>query len=479
MTGSFPPAPALIAANRFGLGAGPTDLAKMGRDPRSFLRDQIAKPQATLLNGANLLASDVVWQRQWKDEETRRREREGAALLQANAATPKDFSPIKTVADTKAALPLNSQKAVQDIVLTDEIAERFKCFATTPTPFVERLVAFWMNHFAISIAKGTSVKLLAGALEREAIRPHVLGRFVDMLTAVEQHPAMLIYLDNQQSIGPNSRAGNKGARGLNENLAREIMELHTLGVDGGYTQADVTNFARVISGWTYTDPGNDEIYGGRFTFAPNRHEPGDIVVLGKTYTENGKKQGEQVLADFARHPSTARFIARKLATAFVADTPPKPLLDRLEAVFKQTDGDLAALTRALIEAPEAWNTPPTKIRSPFEFVIAAMRATQMPTNDGFLLGAMASLGQPFWQPPGPNGFPNTVAAWVAPEGMSVRLDFASQCAHRAKTPMNPNELLIAVLGASVSDETKQAVARADSREQGIALVLMSPEFQRR
>ena len=197
----------------------------------------------------------------------------------------------------------------------------------------------------------------AGSFEREAIRPHVLGRFGDMLVAVEQHPAMLFFLDNEQSLGPSSRAGINRHRGLNENLAREIMELHTLGVNGGYTQDDVTSFARVITGWTFA--GRQGVLGaaGSFVFNANAHEPGAQRVLGKIYEANGVAQGEAVLADIACHPSTATFISTKLARHFVADDPPPALVAKLQDIFVRTDGDLRLLANALIDADEAWTAP--------------------------------------------------------------------------------------------------------------------------
>ena len=209
--------------------------------------------------------------------------------------------------------------------------------------FTERLVAFWSNHFCISANKGELARIWAGSFEREAIRPHVLGRFADMLKAVEQHPAMLFFLDNQQSLGPDSRAGQNRKRGLNENLAREIMELHTLGVGGGYTQDDVTSLARIITGWTFAGRQGQLGAPGSFVFNANAHQPGPQRLLGKTYEDNGVAQGEAALADIARHPSTAKFIATKFARHFVADDPPPALVARLQDIFHKTDGDLRAL----------------------------------------------------------------------------------------------------------------------------------------
>jgi uncharacterized protein (DUF1800 family) len=306
----------------------------------------------------------------------------------------------------------------------------------------------------------------------------VLGRFADMLRAVTSHPAMLVYLDNAQSFGPTSTAGQKRKSGLNENLAREILELHTLGVAGGYTQADVTSLARILTGWTFA--GREGRIGepGQFTFFPNGHEPGDHRLLGKLYAAGGIEQGEAALADLARHPATARHIARKLAQHFVADEPPQVLVDRLARTFEKTGGDLKAMALALLDSDEAWSSERPKIRSPQEFLMAAVRAVgRVPEDPGLLLGPLNVMGMPLWQPPGPNGWPDTVAAWATPKGMKSRLDISAAIAARLKESIHPGELLDATFGEAASRETRQAVTRAESRQQGLALLLMSPEFQ--
>jgi uncharacterized protein (DUF1800 family) len=341
-------------------------------------------------------------------------------------------------------------------------------------------VAFWSNHFCISANKGGLARMWAGSFEREAIRPYVFGRFADMLKAVEQHPAMLFFLDNQQSLGPDSRAGINRNRGLNENLAREIMELHTLGVDGGYTQEDVTSLARVITGWTYAGRQGQLGTPGTFVFNANAHQPGPQRVLGKTYEAGGVAQGEAVLADLARHPSTAKFVATKFVRHFVADDPPPALVARLQDVFTKTDGDLRALTLALVDADEAWKAPMTKVRSPYEFLIAMGRVlARTPEDPGRYLGGLNTLGQPLWSPAGPNGFADTNAAWAAPEGMKLRLDISAQLASRVADSFDARELLEVVAADAASPETRRAVERAESRQQALALLLMSPEFQRR
>lgn len=216
---------------------------------------------------------------------------------------------------------------------------------------------FWSNHFCIGATKSNMSRIMAGAYEREAIRPHIFGRFEDMLIAAESHPAMLDFLDNRQSVGPNSPAGRRRGRGLNENLAREILELHTLGVSGGYAQADVTNLARIITGWTVV--GREGVLGfpGSFAFNAGLHEPGVTPLLGRRYDQPGKAQGIAALTDLARHPATARFIAMKLARHFVTDVPPHALIDKLALTFRQSGGDLPSVYRALIEDDAAWRAP--------------------------------------------------------------------------------------------------------------------------
>jgi uncharacterized protein (DUF1800 family) len=318
---------------------------------------------------------------------------------------------------------------------------------------------------------------MAGAYEREAIRPHVLGRFADMLLAAESHPAMLFYLDNAASIGPDSVAGINRTKGLNENLAREILELHTLGVRTGYSQDDVTRFAKVLTGWTFTGAQNPE-HGGEFMFNRRMHGPGDQVVIGKRYADNGLEQGRAVLADLARHPATAEHVARKLAIHFVADEPPAPLVQRLAATFRSTGGDLKEMARALIAAPESWDVSRRKLKRPDDWIVSALRAANITEgNIERLVRAHALLGQPLWRPPSPQGFPDQEEAWL--DGLSTRLDIANVFANRIGSRLDARALVDEVLGPLASHETRETVNRAESRAQGFALLLLSPEFQRR
>jgi uncharacterized protein (DUF1800 family) len=395
-------------------------------------------------------------------------ENPSAAMTPAEAMRPNAPKP--------APAPLN---IIQKTFRAEALA-RLQRAIMSDCGFVERLVVFWSNHFCISANKGGPARMWAGSFEREAIRPHVLGRFGDMLKAVEQHPAMLFFLDNQQSLGPDSRAGKNRNRGLNENLAREILELHTLGVGGGYSQDDVTALANVITGWTYAGRLGQLGAPGSFVFNANAHQPGAQRVLGKIYAATDVTQGEAVLADLARHPSTAKFIAGKFARYFVADDPPPSLVARLADVFTKTDGDLKALAIALVDSDEAWQAPLSKMRSPYEFLVAAGRLlAQIPNDPGRYLGGLNTLGQPLWSPAGPNGFPDTNAAWTSPEGIKLRLDISAQIASRLADGVDPRDLLELVASDAASIETRRTIERAESRQQALALLLMSPEFQRR
>ena len=258
------------------------------------------------------------------------------------------------------------------------------------------------------------------------------------------------------------------------------MELHTLGVGGGYSQQDVTSLARIITGWTFAGRQGQLGTPGNFAFNANAHQPGSQRLLGKIYEDNGVAQGEAALADIARHPSTAKFIATKFGRHFVADDPPPALVAQLQYGFSKSDGDLKKLAMVLVDSDEAWQAPLTKMRSPYEFLVATGRLVgRIPEDPTRYLGGLNLLGQPLWSPAGPNGFPDTNAAWAAPEGMKLRLDISAQIASRLADGVDPRELLELATGDAVSVETRRTVERAESRQQALTLLLMSPEFQRR
>ncbi|MEQ1612407.1 MAG: DUF1800 domain-containing protein, partial [Hyphomicrobiaceae bacterium] len=376
---------AVTALRRFGLGPKPGDMLKIANDPRGFLLAGLADKASARLDKPELQPSHAVFAEAQEAQMAQRLARALVNEVAKDAGSPKAIQPPRPMASAAPApmaptaapkptisLPNATAGQVRRDALVEELAARIDRASSTDNALVERLVMFWSNHFCVSSAKGP-VRGLAGGYEREAIRPHVLGRFADMLKAVEQHPAMLIFLDNQVSTGPNSRAGKNRSVGLNENLAREILELHTLGVAGGYGQEDVTNLARVLTGWAVGQPNIPQSEPGKFFFAANRHEPGSWTVAGKRYIDEGQRTGEKVLADLARHPATARHIATKLARHFVSDKPPAALVATLEKTFRDSDGDLAALSRALVSAPEAWEPPAAKIVPPYDFTISLIR----------------------------------------------------------------------------------------------------------
>ena len=345
---------------------------------------------------------------------------------------------------------------------------------TTDAPFRERLVWFWTNHFTVSARAGAPAAVL-GAFVAEAIRPHVTGRFETMLLAVMRHPAMLMYLNNVQSIGPDSPAGQRRHLGLNENLARECMELHTVSPAAGYTQADVTNFARLLTGWSIDLRGDPP----GFRFRPFAHEPGPQTVLGRPFPP-GEEGGVAALRFLANHPSTHRFLATKLARHFIADDPPPTAVRPIEAALRDTRGNLGAAAAALVTLDPAWQ-PGVKLRTPLDFVVASFRMLDLPADaraNVNLAGILAALGQPFWTAPQPNGWPDRAADWSGPEAMMRRIDWAYGFANRAGG-RDVAELAEANLGPLLRPETLTALNRAGSRRDAMTLLLTSPEFQRR
>ena len=486
---------ASIALRRFGLGPRRGDLARIASDPRGYVLEALAGKRAAIVEDAELEPSHVSFLALRTAQREQRAARNMLLDVGKNAVAPGSTPPATADAAKSAvtAAPNASPKPgeIRREVFREETRVRLERAMATDRPFLERLVYFWSNHFCVSIVKGPIVRVMAGAFEREAIRPHVLGRFADMLKAVEQHPAMLVYLDNAQSVGPDSPAGRNRGKGLNENLAREIMELHTLGVAGGYTQADVTNFASILTGWTVADPqpaanirpaakfGGEDLLPGRFIFTPNRHEPGARTVLGKRYEDRGLRTGEEVLADLARHPSTARHIATKLARHFVADNPPAALVDRLAATFRSTDGDLAAVASALASSPESWTIPPRKVVPPHDFVVSLIRAFDLKLRPPEATRIAAAIGQPVWNPPSPKGWPDDDDAWMGPSAVRERLRIAERVAREIDRKLDPRGVAADLFGDALSEPARLAIERAEAREQGFELLVMSPEFLRR
>ena len=473
-----------IALNRFGLGWKAGEAPPV--NPRRWLVDQIGRYDPAPAAIAALprtpeqigkLASLQL------DRQARRQDR-------AEAAKEPAMEPSMTPAMAPAAQPRNEAQLLKPLrdSYVQAAGARMAQAVTTDTPFMERLVAFWSNHFAVSIEKA-SVLGIAGTFENEAIRPNITGKFADLLFAAVRHPAMLLFLDQAQSIGPNSALGQRAQRrgaerqpGINENLAREIMELHTLGVRSGYTQADVTEFAKALTGTTVTGLGRLARLlpydSGRAAFVEQLHEPGPRTVMGRKYAQAGEEQGRAILLDLAAHPATARLVATKLARHFAADDPPPALVARLEQVYLKTGGDLPALYRALVESPEPWSNPGAKFRQPWEWLVAVQRATGLaiPAQGGQF--SLNQLGQPTWRPGSPAGWDDLAASWAAPDALLRRVELANRYA-RSLATLDSRTLAPKLFPESLSEPTRSALARADSGQQALALLLVSPEMLRR
>jgi uncharacterized protein (DUF1800 family) len=459
---------ASIAANCFGLGARAGELERARGDARGWLQKQLVGARALPDEIRRLPPSAEVF----KTYSELRRERNEAR------------------ADSEAAKrALGALRAKLVPFYLDQVAARYRVAVATEESFRERLVHFWTNHFAVSADK-LQVTALAGTLENEAIRPHVAGRFADMLAAVETHPAMILYLDNQASIGPDSQLAQRRGRraaagdrklGINENLAREILELHTLGVDGGYTQQDVTTFARALTGWSI---GTDRFPGGgapgTFAFHDAAHEPGAKTILGNRYGQSGVTQPRAVLADLAKHPATAQHIASKLARHFIADESPPEAVARIAKAFRDSAGDLPTVHRALLDTPAAWDGTSAKFKTPHELVISTFRMLDfVPAEPRQIAAPFELLGQRPYTPGSPAGWPDTASQWDGPDALLKRIEWADSVAARVAGRVQPLSLGERSLGAVLNERTRVAITRAASAEQGITLLLASPEFQRR
>ena len=487
--------PQSIALNRFGYGLGAREIAP--QEPRGWLLRQLERYDPTPPAIAQRIRATGDIGETIEIVRTLRRESRDMIEKASGDAMMADISRGDAREAALANLPpeLREKYAEARGVLTQDIALKVNLAIASETPLVERLVHFWANHFSVSAGKlGTQVAV--GDHEFVAIRPHVLGRFGDMLEAAALHPAMLLYLDQFQSIGPNSpaqqrrglrRSGGEDSprrpRGLNENLAREILELHTLGVHGGYSQGDVTEFARALTGWTVAGIGraariaDDQPSGAAFVALA--HEPGARQVLGRRYTAGGADQARAILRDLAAHPATARHVATKLARHFAGDTPPPALVARLEADFLRSGGDLSSLTHTLIEAPEPWESGPVKFRTPFEWLVAALRLTG--ANDiapRRIVAALNQLGHVPWRAPSPAGYDDIAASWAGPDALLKRVELAGQIARDAALD-DVVKRADATFPGALSDATRTQLVRAESGKQALALLLVSPEMLRR
>lgn len=439
-----------IAANRFGLGGNLSDLDHIGNDPQSWIARQLAQKSASaqtydlapLSELTRNIADTRMARKQTTDPQERRKLlREARQIIQAGY---------------KARLEVQRQ---------------------TDNPLLERLVMFWSNHFTVSSKGKPYMGLLACAMERDAIRPHILGRFEDMLLAVMKHPAMLVYLDNAASKGPTSRAGMRQDAGLNENLAREILELHTLGVDGGYMQADVISLAKIITGWTVDPPKKGG--SGDFQFLKAVHEPGAQRLLGKTYPEGGVEQGEAALRDLAHHPSTSRFIATKLIRHFIHDDPVPAEISRVAEAYQRTGGDLRIVIKEVVQLERGWDFQQTKIKTPYELVLSSLRLVDLPVKFENIYKALVLLDHVPFTASSPAGWSDRTGDWLSPNAMLNRIEWCHAVARQMTMTSDPLALAKKIFGPLCSAETLSAIQRAPSPQDSLALILASPEFQRR
>lgn len=467
------------AANRFGLGAREGELQRIGDDPRGWLRQQLEDPPAATA-GMRAMPDSLEYLRRYYA--VRRAIGENRNARRKAIAMGQEPGPRHAMLNGAGAALRKSKS--QELILRQQAA------LVAEAPFAERIVRFWSNHFAISIDKGIA-SLFGAPMEREAIRPHAFGNFADMLLAVEKHPGMLLYLDNVKSVGEGSTLAlnmlrrarpDKRKPGINENLAREILELHTLGVDGGYAQADVIEFSRALTGWSVPKRGKIDAIreGDAFRFYPELHEPGRRIVLGKTYGEAGAGQGEAILRALAIHPSTGRHLAFKLARHFVADEPSPALVERMAAAYLGSHGELVPMYLALIDHEHAWSQAARKFKSPDDYVVSALRACGFDSaKDAVVaLDVQARLGQPVFEPRSPAGFPDVAANWDGPDALFKRVQAAQALADRMPVArLDPVGLAESALGASLGSETRAALRRAESTRQGAALLLASPAFQ--
>lgn len=493
-----------IALNRFGLGRRPWEAPPA--DPHGYLLAQFERYTPTMPGGDGLathgmVAEDILEYRAAVQSANAQAKADQAKLAPVPAAGPAPaMVPGKPpVTDAKKAARAEMRQFARAQYI-EQVGVRVRSAVATDTPLVERLVHFWANHFAVSVEKLESTAF-AGLMEFEAIRPHVTGKFEDMLIAVEQHPAMLLFLDQARSIGPDSPFGSRGRPnaaapnrkiGLNENLGREILELHTLGVRSGYTQTDVTEFARALTGWTVSGLGagpfakrQAEGAPGDFVFSPQLHQPGTRTILGRHYPQDGEAQARAVLADLARHPATARHLAVKLARHFVADDPPPGVVARLERAYLSSSGDLPTVYRALVDAPEAWTPAPAKFRDPWLWTVAALRATSAKggtipgdISDKQIVNWFNQLGQPVWKSGSPAGWDDVAASWAAPDALLRRVELTQRFATILPANADARKLAPELFGPALSPLTRAALDNAESPKQALSLLFAAPEMLR-
>ncbi len=438
---------AFMAASRFGLGPRPGELAQIGADERDWLKAQIQRETPQPMAFLNLPKS------------------EDSVLEMSNARR----SSVKAFQATVDRLASANAPA--------ELKARIDVMTTSEVPLRERLVQFWSNHFTVS-REQPKVLPLAGAYEREVIRPYVFGRFENLLLAAIRHPAMLMYLHNQFSFGPNSTLGQR-VPNFKEDLAQAILAQHTVGPNGPYGPDDVNALARMLTGWSHGGLGASGPHDGRFRFRETGHEPGPKTFMGRTYPESGLQEAEHALTFLAGHHATAHFIATKLVRHFVADDPPAAAVKHLTQIFYDTQGDLAAVSSALVDLPAAWVEPLAKVKTPYELVVSTLRALDhQDFGARFFMRALDELGQQAYGARSPAGWSDRAKNWIVSDALVRRIEWAREVASRMPHTIDPNGLAEVAIGPVASRSTRHIISQAPSVEAGIALVLASAEFQR-
>jgi len=461
---------AFIALNRFGLGARPGDVAAVTSDPKGWVMQQLARgtcdPVAGVPNSqARLHAVDVFFKANLEAEKAE------AAALAAVARGDKGVVP----PPPRHADGIDHPKGPLDTppirFLENDCSRRAEQMVASDTPVIERLASFWSNHFSVTNLRG-EIAVTAVPYENEAIRAHLFGTFHDMLVATATHPAMLLYLDAASSVGPDSADGLLHHQSVNENFGREVMELHTLGVNGGYTQADVQQLALILTGL-----GLDRAAGESAWFF-GRHEPGERTLLGHRIPED-TDQLRAAMGILANHPATVRHICRKLAAHFCGDTPPAAVVSHMADAWRGSAGHLPAVYAALFAAPQAWVPGPVKYRTPQDFVIAAGRALGIRGHGRQFLEEFRNLGEAPFQAPFPTGWADTDAAWLDPAGVVGRIASAQRLAGLAPANADATELLPQVMYAAGGSASLDTVLSEPDPHRALALLLAAPEFQRR
>jgi uncharacterized protein (DUF1800 family) len=474
--------------HRLGFGASDRDIDSSARDPHTWLTKQLDSVVAD-----EALNRSIFGKLPGSDQTAsvfptmlRRAGLAGGAMRGLRGMVSGASSGSSGDANKAMSNDTGSSRAVQRMLpyLTAELEARMRYACATPTPFLERLVWFWSNHLTVS-AQRFGLYPLVGPFEREAIRPHVLGRLEDMLLSALRHPAMQIYLDNFRSVGPNTSAVGSGygqmrRTGVNENLAREVLELHTLGDRTAYSQNDVRELALALTGW-----GLGGLNGG-FAFDARAHEPGTRTLLGKKYAQEGASQVEAMIVDLAHHPATARHVARKLLAHFGSETTDESDMTRLSKVYLRTRGDLRSLALALIELPSVLRTDvPSRVKRPDEFAASVWRTLGIePPSGPQIYAQLQTLGQTSWSAPAPIGWSDRSADWLGPDQLLARIEWCETLVAEADSDRNRIVQLDArALGQrafprALSSHTQREIERAESGAQALVLLLASPEFLR-